>query len=80
VNSTREHFQEAARHHESAAYHYEEVMKYDAGEEHKKGRTTHTWAPGHSQHAIDHDAAAAKLLVDGCASLSTWLFKKKRVA
>jgi len=51
VNSTREHFQEAARHHESAAYHYEEVMKYDAGEEHKKGRTDAYPARGYNQHA-----------------------------
>jgi hypothetical protein len=46
----------------------------------KRAALTHTRLADTINTQIDHDAAAAKLLVDGCASLSTWLFKKKRVA
>jgi hypothetical protein len=54
----------AARHHERAAYHYKEAAKYEKAEEHEKAAHHAYLAHGHTQHAIDCDAEAAKLHAD----------------
>ncbi|MGA2859160.1 MAG: hypothetical protein ABSE40_20005 [Candidatus Sulfotelmatobacter sp.] len=71
MSKTREHYQEAARHHERAAFHYKEATKYDAAEEHEKAAHHAYLTHGHNQHAIHHDAEAAKLHAERCDSLST---------
>lgn len=71
MSKTWEHYHYAARHHEQAAYHYKEAKKYDAAEEHEKA-THHAYlAHGHTQHAIHHEAEAAKLHAERCDSLAT---------
>jgi len=54
----------AARHHERAAYHYKEAAKYEEAGEHEKAAHHAYLAHGHTQHAINHDAEAAKLHAD----------------
>jgi len=71
MSKTWEHYQAAARHHERAAYHYKEATKYDAAEEHEKAAHHAYLAHGHNQHAIHHDAEAAKLHAERCDGLST---------
>ncbi len=61
MSKTWEHYHDAARHHEQAAYHYKEAAKYDEAEEHEKAVHHAYLAHGHTQHASDHDAEAAKL-------------------
>lgn len=71
MSKTWEHYHHAARHHEQAAYHYKEAKKYDEAEEHEKA-THHAYlAHGHTQHAIHHDAEAAKLHAERCDILAT---------
>jgi len=60
MSKTWEHYHHASRHHERAAYHYKEAAKYDEVEEHEKAAHHAYLAHGHSQHAIHHDAEAAK--------------------
>lgn len=60
MSKTWEHYHHAARHHERAAYHFKEAAKYDEAEEHEKAAHHLYLAHGHNQHAIDHDAEAAK--------------------
>jgi hypothetical protein len=56
-----QHYRSAAFHHERAAYHYQEAEKCEQTGEHEKA-TIHAYrAHGHSLHAFDCDAAAAKL-------------------
>jgi len=57
-------YQCAARHHERAAYHYKEAAKYEEAGEHEKAAHHAYLAHGHTQHAINHDAEAAKLHAD----------------
>ncbi len=71
MSKTWEHYHHAARHHEKAAYHYNEAEKYDQAEEHEKAAHYAYLAHGHSQHAIHHEAEAAKLHAEQCASLAT---------
>jgi len=54
----------AARHHERAACHYKEAAKYEEAGEHEKAAHHAYLAHGHTQHAIDCDAEAAKLHAD----------------
>jgi hypothetical protein len=54
----------AARHHECAANHYKEAAKYEAAGEHEKAAHHAYLAHGHTQHAIQSDAEAAKLHAD----------------
>jgi hypothetical protein len=54
----------AARHHEHAAYHYKEAAKYEEVGEHEKAAHHAYLAHGHTQHAIDCAAEAAKLHAD----------------
>ncbi len=61
MSKTWEHYHHASRHHERATYHYKEAAKYDEAEEHEKAAHHAYLAHGHSQHAIHHDAEAAKL-------------------
>jgi hypothetical protein len=54
-------YQCAARHHECAAYHYNEAAKYEQAEEHEKAAHHAYLAHGYTQHAVYYDAEAAKL-------------------
>jgi hypothetical protein len=54
----------AARHHERAACHYKEAAKCEQAGEHEKAAHHAYLAHGHTQHAIDCDAEAAKLHAD----------------
>ena len=69
MSKTWEHYHHAARHHERAAYHYNEAAKYDEAEQHEKAAHHAYLAYGHSQHAIHHDAEAAKLHAERCDPL-----------
>jgi len=71
MSKTWEHYNDAARHHERAAYHYKEAAKYDEGEEHEKAAHHAYLAHGHNQHAIHHDAEAAKLHAQQCDNLGS---------
>ncbi len=71
MSKTWEHYHHAARHHERAAYHYKEAAKYDEAEAHEKAAHHAYLAHGHSQHAIHHDAQAAKLHAEQCDNLAT---------
>jgi len=66
MSKTWEHYHHASRHHERAAYHYKEAAKYDKAEDHEKAAHHAYLAHGHSQHAIHHDAEAAKLHAEQC--------------
>jgi hypothetical protein len=68
MSKTWEHYHHAARHHEKAAYHLNEAAKYDQAEEHEKASHHAYLAHGESQHAVHHDAQAAKLHAEQCAS------------
>jgi hypothetical protein len=57
-------YHHAAYHHERAAYHYKEAAKYEEAGEHEKAAHRAYLAHGHTQHAIDCDAEAAKLHAD----------------
>ena len=61
MSKTWEHYRDAARHHEQAAYHFKEAAKYDQAEEREKAAHHAYLAHGHNLHAIHHDAAAAKV-------------------
>ncbi len=71
MSQTWEHYHHAARHYERAAYHYKEAAKYDAAEDHEKAAHEAYLAHGHNQHAIHHDAEAAKMHAEQCDSLAT---------
>jgi hypothetical protein len=71
MSKTWEHYRHAARHHEKAADHFNEAAKYDQAEEHEKAAHHAYLAQGHSQHAVHHDAEAAKSHAEQCASLIT---------
>jgi len=64
MSKTWEYYHHAAHHHERAAYHYKEAAKYEKAEEHEKAAHHAYLAHGYTQHAIDCDAEAAKLLAD----------------
>ena len=66
MSKTWEHYHHAARHHERAAYHFNEAAKYNQAEEHEKAAHHAYLAHGHSQHAIHHEAEAAKLHAETC--------------
>jgi len=66
MSKTWEHYHHASCHHERAAYHYQEAAKYDEAAEHEKAAQHAYLAHGHSQHAIHHDAEAAKLHAELC--------------
>jgi hypothetical protein len=70
MSKTWEHYHDAARHQERAAYHYKQAAKYDEAEEHEKAAHHAYLAHGHNQHAI-HDAEAAKLHAEQCDNLAT---------
>ena len=57
-------YQCAAYHHERAAYHNKEAAKYEEAEAHEKAAHHAYLAHGHTQHAINCDAEAAKLHAD----------------
>jgi hypothetical protein len=69
MSKTWEHFHHAARHHERAAYHYDEAAKFNQTEEHQKAAHHAYMAHGHSQHALGHETAAAKLHAVECNPL-----------
>ena len=71
MSKTWEHYHHAARHHERAAYHYKQAAKYDEAEEHETAAHHAYLAHGHSQHAIHHDAEAAKLHAEQCDRSAT---------
>lgn len=83
MSKTWEHYHHAARHHERAD-HYKESAKYDEAEEHEKAAHHAYLAHGHNQHAIHHEAEAAKLHAEQCDNLtmpaSEQGAKKKRAA
>jgi hypothetical protein len=60
MSKTWEHYRDAARHQERAAYHYKEAAKYDQAEEHEKAAHHAYLAHGYNQHAIHRDAEAAE--------------------
>jgi predicted transcriptional regulator len=70
MSKTWEHDHHAARHQERAAYHYKPAAKYDEAEEHEKAAHHAYLADGHNQHAIHHDAEAAKLHAEQCDNLA----------
>jgi len=57
-------YHRAAHHHEYAAHHYKEAAKYEEAGEHEKAAHHAYLAHGHTQHAIDCAAEAAKLHAD----------------
>jgi hypothetical protein len=71
MSKTWEHYHHASRHHERAAYHYKEAAKYDEAEEHEKAAHHAYLAHGHNQHAMHHDAEAAKLHAEQCDRATT---------
>ncbi len=71
MSKTWEHYHHAARNHEKAAYHYNEAAKYNRAEEHEKEAHHAYLAHGHGQIAVQHDAEAAKLHAEQCASVVT---------
>jgi hypothetical protein len=71
MSKTWDHYYDAARHHEKAAYYHNEAAKYDQAEEHEKAAHHAYLAHGYSQHAVRHEAEAAKLHAEQCASLAT---------
>jgi hypothetical protein len=66
MSKTWEHYHDAARHHERAAYHYKATAKYDQAEEHEKAAHHAYLAHGHTQKALDHESVVAKLHVEHC--------------
>jgi hypothetical protein len=64
MSKTWEHYHNAARHHERAAYYYGEAAKYDQAEERGKAAHHECLVHGQNQHAIHHDVEAAKLHAD----------------
>ena len=71
MSKTWEHYQNAARHHERAAYQFKEAAKYHETEECEKAAHHAYLAHGHAQRAILHGFAAAKLHVERCDGLET---------
>jgi len=71
MSKTWEHYHHAALLHEKAAYHHKEAARYDQAEEHEKAAHHAYLAHGHSQHAVHHEAEAAKLHAEQCAILVT---------
>jgi hypothetical protein len=78
MSKTWEHDHHAARHQERAAYHYKPAAKYDEAEEHEKAAHHAYLADGHNQHAIHHDAEAAKLHAEQCATTWPCLLQSKK--
>ena len=70
MSKTWEHYHHAARDHEKAAYHYNEAAKYNQAEEHEKEVHHAYLAHGLSQHAVHHEAEAAKLHTEQCDKLA----------
>jgi hypothetical protein len=66
MSKTWEHYQGAAQHHERAAYQFKEAAKYHEAEEHEKAAHHAYLAHGHTQHALIHERAAARLYVEKC--------------
>jgi hypothetical protein len=66
MSKTLEHYQGAARHHERAAYQFKEAAKYHQTEEDERAAHHAYLAHGHTQHALLHESAAAKLHVEKC--------------
>ncbi|MGA2413549.1 MAG: hypothetical protein ABSF59_03835 [Candidatus Sulfotelmatobacter sp.] len=54
MSKTFEHYQDAGRHHERAAYQFREAAKYRETEEHEKEAHQAYLAHGHAQHAVVH--------------------------
>ncbi|MGA3127684.1 MAG: hypothetical protein ABSD13_13305 [Candidatus Korobacteraceae bacterium] len=54
----------AARHHECAAFHHKEAAKHEAAGAYEKAAQHAYRAHGHTQHAIQSEAEAAKLHAD----------------
>jgi hypothetical protein len=71
MSKTWEHYHHAARHHEKAAYHFNEAAKYNQAEEHEKEAHHAYLAHGQSQQAVHHETEAAKLHAEQCASAVT---------
>ncbi len=71
MSKTWEHYHEAAHHHDRAAYHYKLAVKYDQPAEHEKAAHEAYLAHGNTQHAIHHEAEAAKLHAESCDNLPT---------
>ena len=71
MSKTWEHYHNAARNHEKAAYHYNEAAKYNRAEEHEKEAHHAYLAHGHGQLAVHHGAEAAKLHAEECDGLMT---------
>jgi len=69
MSKTWEHYHHAARHHEWAAFHFNEAAKYDQAEEHEKAAHHAYLAHGHHQHAILQETEAAKLHAEQCGKL-----------
>lgn len=67
-----------------AVHNYKLATKYDQAAEHEKAAHEAYLAHGHTQHAIHHDAEAAKLHAENCDNLLTPVSeqeaKKNRVA
>ena len=84
MSKTWEHYHDAARDHEKAAYHFNDAAKYNQAEEQEKAAHHAYLAHGHSQHAVHHDVEAAKLHAEQSDSLvtssSTQEAKKKSAA
>ena len=55
MSKTLEHYQEAARHHERAAYQFREAAKYHQTEEDEKAAHHAYLAHGHTQQALLHE-------------------------
>jgi hypothetical protein len=63
MSKTHEHYHGAAHHHERAAHEFKEAAKYHQSEEHEKAAHHAYLAHAHSEHAVRHDIAAARLRV-----------------
>jgi hypothetical protein len=68
MSKTWEHYHDAARHQERAAYHCKGAAKYDQAEEHEKAAHHAYLAHGRNQHAIHHHAEAAKRHAEQCGN------------
>jgi hypothetical protein len=70
MSKTWEHYHHASRHHERAAYHYNEAMKSAKEDENEKAAHHAYLAHGHNQQANHHDIEAAKLHAEHSDSLA----------
>jgi hypothetical protein len=64
MSKTWEQYHNPSCRHEWAACHYKETAKYDEAEGREKAMHHAYLAHGHNEHAIHHDAEAAKLYAD----------------